>query len=112
MDKTLAECEREIYKEYREKVARLNEQEALCSETRYHLTHIMGKSGSRDLKIQVIRQGKLQHVLSLDYVDRKLLGRVRRKSVNRTEKTTELNQILFDTIQLIGKFRLHSKFLT
>jgi hypothetical protein len=106
MDKTLEECEREIFREYQEKVSRLNNQED--GDTLYQLTQIRGG----DLKVRVIRQGgKIQHFLSLAHIDRKLGGLVTHKRHQSSSQEQELNKILFDSIQLINKFRHHLKIL-
>jgi hypothetical protein len=105
MDKTLEECEREIYKEYQAKVNQLNERED--SDTRYQLTHIRG----RDLKVRLIREGgKTQQIVCLDYIDKKLSGM--KPSVSSEDRAAgELNEVLVDLIQLINKFRHHWKIL-
>jgi hypothetical protein len=117
MDITLQQCEREIFREYEEKVRRLNE---LTSETpRYRLVHIRGRTGARDLKVQVLTStGETKHVLGLEFVDRKLKSCQSRRPLkdvtnfaSQTNVTADLNKVLFETIQLISKFRNQARAL-
>ena len=107
MDPTLQQCERELFQEYAEKVATLNER---VGGSKYKLVHIRGKSGIRDLRVQV-QEGP---VVSLAHIDRKLTSSRRNMKENTQPQSseTDLHKILLDTIQLTKKFKYQLKFLS
>ena len=107
MDPTLQQCERELFHEYEQKVSTLNERKG---ENRYKLVHIRGKSGVRDLRVQV-QDGP---VVGLAHIDRKLTSSRRsvKENTQPSSSNNDLEKILLETIQLTKKFKSHLKILS
>lgn len=111
-DKYLAQCERDIHKEYSEKIHILNDR-LKSSGTEYKLARLTSK-GTNALKVQVFQHGELKRILGLEHVDRKLRSTTSsahgKENKNQQASTSssreqELNKVLFETIQLINKLR-------
>jgi hypothetical protein len=107
MDPTLQQCERELFHEYQNKVQTLNER---VGESKYKLVHIRGKSGVRDLRVQ-LQDGP---VVSLSHIDRKLTSSRRNVKENNQPGTggTDLEKILLETIQLTKRYKSQLKLLS